>query len=450
MSSNQRLVLLISILASFLSFLDASVVNVALPSIVRELGGGLAVQQWVNSAYMITLGSLILVAGSFSDIFGRKRILVWGVVGFGVASLLCAIAPTALALILARGLQGIFGALLVPSSLALIIATFNGSAQGKAIGTWTAWTGISFLFGPLIGGFLVDSLSWRWIFLINIIPTIITLGLLKKLHIDKHHEKTSIDFTGAVLCTLGLAGTVFALIEQPIYGWQNPLIYLSFVAGLVLLAAFVLYEKNGTKQPMLPLSLFKVRNFSVGNLATTSIYSGLSVATFLITIFIQQVGHYTALYAGLSLLPITIIMFFMSSRFGALAGKYGPRFFMGVGPVVAAIGFSLFLGVTSKVDYVTQILPGVLIFGFGLSMTVAPLTSAVLGNIDPRHAGIGSAVNNAVSRIAGLIAIAAIGLVTGTVLTVEGFHNGVRLMIILLALGGVISAIGIENEKQAS
>src|ERR1700754_4360361 len=193
MTSKQRLVLLISILASFLLFLDGSVVNVALPAIARELGGGLAVQQWVSSAYMITLGSLILVAGSLSDIFGRKRILIWGVVGFGVTSILCALAPTAPLLIVARGLQGIFGALLVPSSLALIISTFSGSAQGKAIGTWTAWTGISFVIGPLVGGILVDAFSWRWIFIINIIPTLITLWLLRKLPADKPQDNRSID-----------------------------------------------------------------------------------------------------------------------------------------------------------------------------------------------------------------------------------------------------------------
>ncbi len=448
MTSKQRLVLFVSILASFLSFLDGSVVNVALPAIVHELGGGLAVQQWVNSAYMITLGSLILVAGSLSDIFGRKRILVLGVIGFGLASVLCAIAPTATALILGRGLQGVFGALLVPSSLALIISSFSGAAQAKAIGTWTAWTGISFLIGPLVGGLLVDSLSWRWVFLINIIPTILTLWLLRYLPMDKRRENTSVDITGSLLCTLGLATTVYALIEQPTFGWNHPLIYLPLIAGIVLMTAFVLYERKA-KHPMLPLSLFSVRNFTVGNIATTSIYAGLAVATFLITIFIQQFGHYSALHAGLSLLPITIIMFFLSSKFGAMAGKYGPRFFMATGPLVAAVGFSLFLGVDASVNYWSQIFPGVVVFGFGLSMTVAPLTSAILGDIDPKNAGIASAINNAVSRIAGLVAIAAIALVTGSTLDLAGFQRGVWLMIILLGIGGIISGLWIQNPKKA-
>lgn len=446
MTSKQRLVLFIAILASFLSFLDGSVVNVALPAIIRELGGGLAAQQWVSSAYMLTLGALILVAGSLSDIFGRKRILRWGVIGFGVTSVLCALAPTIELLIVLRAVQGVFGALLVPSSLALIISSFQGTAQGKAIGSWTAWTGISYIVGPLVGGILIDSLSWRWIFIINVVPTIMALVLMTHLAADGRRTKTTVDSIGALLCTLGLAGTVYALIEQPVYGWGAPQIFLPFIAGLVLLVTFVFYERQH-KQPMLSLDLFKVRNFSIGNLATVAIYAGLSVATFLITIFVQQVGHYSAFYAGLSLLPVTIIMFFLSPRFGALAGKYGPRLFMAVGPLIAAIGFLLFLRTTASANYWHEVFPAIMVFGLGLSITVAPLTAAVLGNIDQKHAGIGSAVNNAVARIAGLIAIASIGLVTGTVLTLSSFHAGVIVMAALLLTGSLISAIGITNQR---
>lgn len=447
MNKKQRLVLIVSILASFLAFLDGSVVSVALPAIDHELGGGLATQQWVTGAYLITLGALILVAGSLSDLFGRKKILTWGVVGFGVASVLCAVAPTTETLILARMLQGVFGALLVPSSLAIIIASFKGPAQGKAIGTWTAWTGMSFVIGPLVGGILVDSLSWRYVFLINIMPTLVTLFLLQKVRFtDQEHERARVDIVGALLCTAGLAGIVYALIEQPHLGWQHPLIYSPFVGGIGALAGFVWYE-NRAAAPMLPLSLFRVRNFTFGNLATTGIYAGLSIATFLITIFVQEVGGYTALEAGLTILPVTIIMFFLSSRFGALAGKYGPRAFMAIGPLVAALGFLLLLGVDTAVSYWTQLLPGILLFGLGLSMTVAPLTSAVLADIDSRHAGIGSAVNNAISRIAGLVAIAAIGLATGPSLSVEGFHNGVVVMAVLLIAGGIVSWVGIRNPQ---
>jgi EmrB/QacA subfamily drug resistance transporter len=446
MTKQQRLVVVVSILASFVSFLDGSVVNVALPAIAKELGGGLVTQQWVVDAYLITLGALIMVAGSLSDLFGRKRILRAGLLGFGVTSILCAIAPTSTFLIISRALQGVFGALLVPSSLALIISTFSGKAQGKAIGTWTAWTGVAFLFGPLLGGFFVDTLSWRWIFAINVLPIAVTLLLMRQLSQADPAKKVGVDALGAVLCAVGLGSTVYALIEQSHYGWSSPKIYLPLVAGLALLAAFIWHEKRDAA-PMLPLSLFRVRNFAYGNLATLAIYGGLSIATFLIVVFVQQVADYSAIQAGLALLPVTIIMFFMSSRFGALAASHGPRLFMTLGPLLGAIGFLLMLSTENQVQYWTQLFPGVVVFGLGLSVTVAPLTSAILGSIKSEHAGIGSAVNNAVARIAGLIAIAGIGLVVGPKITTFGFHRGLLATATLLTLGGIISFIGIRNEQ---
>lgn len=447
MSKLQRLVLWIAILASFVAFLDGSVINVGLPAIVSELGGGLATQQWVVDAYLITLGSLMLIAGAFSDIFGRKKILIAGLIGFGITSLLCAIAPNALFLIIARGLQGIAGALLVPSSLALIMSAFDGRSQGKAVGSWTAWTGIAMIVGPLLGGFLVDTGSWRLIFAINVLPIIVTLWLLKFMNLPEViREKTKVDIIGALLCAVGLGGPVYALIEQSHYGWSSPLIYGPLIAGLVAAVLFVWYERRA-KHPMLPLDLFSVGNFTVGNLATTAIYGALSVAVFLITVFLQQIAHFSAVEAGLSLLPVTLIMFFLSSRFGAWSGKIGPRLFMTCGPIIAAIGFLLMLRISVPVDYLTEVLPGVIVFGLGLAMTVAPLTSAILGSIKTEHAGIGSAVNNAVARVAGLVAVAAIGLVTGATLNQQGFHNGLLAMAILLIIGGLISAIGIRNPK---
>jgi EmrB/QacA subfamily drug resistance transporter len=447
MTKKQRLVLVISILASFVAFLDGSVVNVALPAIAKDLGGGLVLQEWVVDAYLLTLGSLILIAGSLSDILGRKRILIGGLVGFGVASLLCALAPTSGVLIFARALQGAAGALLVPSSLAIIIATFSGAAQGKAIGQWTAWTGISFIIGPLVGGALVTYASWRWVFAINVVPIVITLWLLQRLVLVGDGRKdTRIDWLGAWLGALGLAGTVYALIEQPRFGWASPMIWLPLALGVLLLGAFV-YHEDKAKDPMLPLELFKIRNFSFGNIATTFIYAALSVATFVVVVFVQQFGHYTALQAGLALLPVTAIMFVLSPRFGALAGKYGPRWFMAGGPVVAAIGFLTMLRVDSSVSYWTQIMPGVLLFGLGLSITVAPLTAAVLGSIRPEHAGIASAVNNAIARIAGLVATAAIGVIVGS-MNLPGFYRGVWVMALLLLLGGAVSAIGIRGAAE--
>jgi EmrB/QacA subfamily drug resistance transporter len=424
------------------------VVNVALPAITRDLKGGLAGQQWVVDAYLISLGSLILVAGSISDLFGRKKILISGLIGFGVTSILCALAPSDIFLIIARGLQGISGALLVPSSLALIISTFSGAAQSKAIGKWTAWTGIAFIVGPLLGGLLVQTISWRLIFAINIIPIVITLWLIRYIKVPERVDQIiKIDIPGAVLCALGLAGSVYALIESPNYGWSDPAIYLTFTLGVIMLSSFIVYEHRA-KSPMLPLDIFKVRNFLFGNIATTAIYAGLSVATFLIVIYIQQVGGYSAINAGLSLIPVTIIMFLLSPRFGALSAKIGPRILMTCGPIIAGIGFLLLLRVGQSIDYWTRLFPGIFVFGLGLSMTVAPLTSAVLGAVKSSQAGISSAINNAVSRIAGLIGIAFLGLIVGQKLNIHGFHHGVIAMAILLYVGGFISFVGIRNPSK--
>lgn len=447
MTTQQRLVLLVGILASFVAFLDGSVVNVALPAIARELGGGLVLQQWVVDAYLITLGSLILVAGSFSDLFGRKRVMAAGLIGFGVASVLCAVSPSGAFLVVARALQGVAGALLVPSSLALIISNFSGPAQGKAVGSWTAWTGIAFIVGPLVGGALVDSSSWRLIFAINILPIGLTLWLMKLLGRERREQvKTRVDWWGALLCAFGLGAPVYALIEQSHYGFSSPAIYIPLVAGVAAFVGFLLYERR-SKAPMLPLELFRIRNFSAGNVATVSIYSGLSIATFLLALAVQQLGGYSAFQAGMALLPVTIIMFLLSPRFGALAGKFGPRLFMALGPIIAAAGFALLAQLPARMDYWAHLLPGILLFGLGLSVTVAPLTSAVLGSIDPRRAGIASAVNNAVARIAGLLAIAMLGLVTGPVLSLAGVHRGLWCIAGLLLAGGVISWFGIRNSE---
>lgn len=333
----------------------------------------------------------------------------------------------------------------MPSSLAIIISTFSGPQQGKAIGQWTAWTGIAFLFGPLLGGFLVDALSWRYIFAINVAPIALTMVLLSKLKIQAPTRKsTKIDYLGALLCTAGLGALVFGLIEQTNRGLADPLILTSLIGGTILLAWFLQHESQA-KHPMLPLELFKVRNFSVGNAATTAIYAGLSVATFLIVIFVQEVGGYSAFQAGMSLLPVTLIMFALSSRFGELSGKYGPRLFMAVGPIIASAGFLLLLMVDQQVDYWTQLLPGITVFGLGLSVTVAPLTTAVLADIKQEHAGVGSAINNAIARIAGLVATAAVGLIVSQQLGITGFKRGAIAIAVLLLIGGIIDAIGIQN-----
>ncbi len=443
--ATQRIVLLVAILASFVAFLDGTIINVALPAITREFGGGLPVQQWVVDAYLLTLGAFILLAGSLSDAFGRVRILAIGLVGFGVTSLLCAVAPSAEFLIVMRALQGGAAALLVPSSLAIIISTFHGQAQARAIGTWTAWTGTAMIIGPLLGGLLVDSLSWRFVFGINVLPIAVTLWLLMTM--DKAPAQLTrprVDVVGAVLGAVGLGGPVFALIEQARFGWTSPLVWVPLVVGVISFCAFLWWESR-TRDPMMPLSLFQSRNFSAGNIATVFVYGALGVGFFVLAIYLQQVAGWSATAAGVATLPPTVVMLLLSSRIGALAGTYGPRLFMTIGPVICGLAFLLMLTVTEDVNYWLQLFPGLVLFGLGLSITVAPLTSAILGAIDAGQAGIGSAVNNAVARVAGLVAVAAAGLILGGVLDLAGLHRALIATALMLIVGGVVSFIGIRN-----
>jgi EmrB/QacA subfamily drug resistance transporter len=440
MTAAERRVLVAAILGSFVAFLDMSVVNVALPAIRRSLGGGIAAQQWVVDAYLLSLSALILTAGSLSDLFGRKRVFVAGLLGFGLASLLCAAAPGATFLIVARGLQGIAGALLVPSSLAMIMSGFSGEAQARAIGIWTAWTGMAFIVGPLLGGALVD-LSWRWVFAINVAPIAATLLVTARLPPDgARGAGRRVDGPGAALCAAGLGGLTFGLIEQPRAGWGAPVVFVPFAAGAALMAAFLLWER-ASPQPMLDFALFRRRNFAVGNVATVAIYAGLSAATFMLAIFLQQTAGYAPLAAGLALLPVTLLMFFLSPRFGRMAGRLGPRRFMAGGPVVAAVGLWLLGRMGPHPGYARDVLPGVLAFGVGLAATVAPLTAAILGGVGEQHAGIASAINNAVARVAGLLAIAAIGA--------RPFDRAMPALAALVAAGGLISAIGIRDPPRA-
>jgi EmrB/QacA subfamily drug resistance transporter len=408
---NKRLILVACILGSAVAFVDSTVVNVALPAIARDLGGGLAGQQWVANGYLLTLGSLILIGGSLGDIFGERRVFAIGVGGFGVTSILCAAAPSIEMLVVGRGLQGVFGALLVPATLAIIVANFPPNERGAAIGTWTAWSGISTVAGPLIGGQLVDSVSWRWIFAINV-PIVLATFVLIAIAVPetgRRKEGVRVDVVGALLCALGLGGPVFALIEQPNFGWNDPIVYLPLILGLFIFAAFIAWERR-TPMPMLPLGLFRIRNFAAGNLETFAMYAGLAILFFYLTLYLQQVAGYDALQAGLATLPTTVVLFLLSRRFGALADRYGPRFFMGVGPLVAALGQLLMLRVDRNLDYVTDLLPALVLFSLGLAMTVAPLTAAVLAGANESDAGIASGVNNAIARVAGLVGVSVVGV----------------------------------------
>jgi EmrB/QacA subfamily drug resistance transporter len=480
---------------------DSTVVNVALPAIAEDLGGGLAGQQWTANAYLLTLSSLILIGGSLGDIFGERRIFILGVAGFGVTSLLCALAPTIEVLVIARALQGVFGALLTPAALAVITATFPPDERGKAIGAWTAWGGIGTVLGPLIGGWLVDSASWRWIFAINIPVVLITLVLVMRVMAAGRPRRagTRVDYVGAVLCALGLAGITYGLIEQPRNGWGSPGVWLPLAGGVLLFSGFILWEWRSS-HPMLPLSLFRRRNFTIGNVETFSMYAGLGLLFFFLVLYLQQVAGYSAIEAGTTTLPVTAVMFLFSTRFGALADRHGPRFFMGVGPLVAAAGLALFLRLDADVDYVTDLLPGLLVFSTGLAMTVAPLTATVLADADESNAGIASGTNNAIARVASLIAIAAVGAlisssfadsirselgpaanrpavsraiddaqeqplarVTATsappavanrleeaslAASIDAFHTAIGIATILVALGGLLGLVGIVNPRR--
>jgi EmrB/QacA subfamily drug resistance transporter len=459
MNRQQTLTLLAAIVGSGVATIDGSIVNVALPAIESDLGGGLSAQQWIANAYLLALGSLILIGGSLGDIYGERRVFAIGVSAFGLLSLACALAPTIEALIAARALQGAAGALVTPSSLAIIVAAFSASQRGAAIGSWTAWGAIAAIVGPLVGGWIVDQVSWRWIFALNVPLVLATLALILAA-VPRSGVATGrhVDIVGAGLCASGLGGVVFALIEQPHYGWASPLILIPLLAGVAAFASFLIYERRA-REPMLQLELFSRRNFAVGNAETLSMYAGLSILFFFLVIFLQQVAGYSALKSGLTTLPVTVVMFALSRRFGALADRYGPRLFMGAGPLLAAAGILLLLRTGMHTSFLSDLLPALLVFALGLSVTVAPLTATVLADADESDAGIASAVNNAIARVAGLIGVSIVGVVVASTLvgdtfaanteSVRAFHAVVLICAALVAAGGIAGLIGITNPRRA-
>jgi EmrB/QacA subfamily drug resistance transporter len=448
-STRDRLILVACILGSVIVFVDSTVVNVALPAIQRDLGGGLALQQWLVDAYLLTLGSLLLVGGSLGDLFGARRLFLIGIITFGLTSILCAAAPDGTFLILARGLQGVAGALLTPAGLAVIASTFSGEERGAAIGAWTAWTGVAFVIGPLVGGWLVTHASWRWVFIINVPFAVVTAALVAYAVPKRPHEgkRARVDVLGGILCAVGLGGPVFALIEEPRRGFGDPLILGTLFGGLAVLAAFVGWERRAP-QPMLPLRLFRQRNFTFANLETLAVYAGLSTLTFFLVLYLQQIAGYSALRSGLALVPVTIVMFVLSPRVGRLSMRLGPRFFMGVGPFVAAAALLPTIRLGRTFSYWWGLLPELVVFSIGLSMIVAPLTATVLADADESDAGIASGVNNAVARVAGLLGIAVVGAAVaggGNSLDLSGFRLSMAITAALVAAGGAIGLAGIRN-----
>jgi EmrB/QacA subfamily drug resistance transporter len=410
--SVKGLALTSAILASTIAAVDSTAVNVALPAIGRNLGGGFAGQQWIANAYLLTLSALILLAGSLTDRLGERRVFTAGVLGFGIGSGLCAAAPSVGVLIAARALQGVSGALLTPSALAIIVAVFPRSERGGAIGRWTAWGGIGILAGPLLGGEIVDAASWRFIFLINI-PLVLIALALSRVAVPGRAVSTEthrIDWLGAGLAASGLAGVSFGLIEQPVLGFADPAVAGALAAGVILFIAFLVYERRA-RQPMLPLNLFARRNFSVANLQTLAMYGAIGIFGFFVTIYLQQVAGYSALKAGITGVVPTVVMFLLSARMGRLADRFGPRPFLIAGPLVVGCGFLLMLRYGTSVSLFGDVLPALLVFALGLALTVSPLTAAVLADAEESEAGIASAVNNAIARTAGLLAVAAVGAV---------------------------------------
>lgn len=443
----------VAVLASFVAFLDGSVVNLALPAIGQDFAhqglAGLALQQWVVDGYLLTLGALILVAGAISDQFGRLAVLRMGLAVFAVSSVLCAIAPTGWVLVAARCLQGVGAAFLVPSSLAMINARFSGAAQARAIGTWTAWTGTAFVVGPLLGGVLVDALNWRWIFAVNLVPLAITLYLTTRLPAGEFAiagRPARVDVVGAALNAVGLTGVVYALIESQRLGFAHPAVVVGLAVGTACLIAFPLWEWR-SPEPMMPLRIFAARNFAVGNLSTVFLYAGVSLGMLVVGLFLQETAGLSATEAGLASLPVPVLSFLLARRFGVLAGAHGPRLFMAAGPLIAAVGYLLMAGAAEPFDFWTQMLPGLVIFGLGLTVTVSPLTAAILAAVEPAQSGVGSAVNNALSRIAGLIAIAFTGVIIGGTVDFDGFRQAMLVTAGLFAVAGVISAVGIRNQQ---
>ena len=494
--------LAIACLAQFMVLLDVAIVNVALPSIRDGLGLSTTGLQWVVNAYTLTFAGLLLLGGRSADLLGHRRVFVAGTSLFAIASLGCALATSGGLLLGARALQGVAGALLTPSALAVIVANFPPDERGRAVGAWTAWGGIGTVLGPLIGGQLVDTASWRWIFAINVPIVLITLFLVLRVvpEGEKRAADAKVDVIGATLCALGLGGITYGLISQPLHGWVAAGVSVPLAVGAILFVSFVVWEARSA-HPMLPLALFKRRNFAVGNIETFSMYAGLGLLFFFLVLFLQQVAGYSALEAGTTTIPVTLVMFLFSARFGALADRHGPRFFMGVGPLVAATGLAFFLGLDADVDYVSDLLPGLLIFSVGLAMTVAPLTATVLADADEHNAGIASGVNNAIARVASLIAIAAVGAVVASAFgsalrdelgaqarrpevakaineaekqplarvsvvenvpprvrvevargsedaSVKAFHVAIGIATTLVALGGVLGLVGIVNPRR--
>ena len=442
-------VLAATVLGSSLTFVDATVVNIALPTIGRDLGAGLSALTWTVNAYTLTLACLILLGGSLGDRLGRRRVFIVGVLWFALASMLCGLAPNIQTLVAARALQGIGGALLTPGSLAILHASFRATDRGRAIGTWSGLTGIAGATGPFIGGWLIGVTSWRWIFLINV-PIALAVVVIASRRVPESLDPAAshhIDVTGAGLAATGLAALTYGLIAWPTEGFDAPNVWGSLTVGVLALAGFIGWEAN-ISEPMLPLGVFSSRVFSATNAVTFAVYAALGGIFFWLVLALQVVVGFTPLQAGVSLLPVTLIMLAFSARAGALSARIGPRLPMTVGPILAAAGVVGLARIGPGASYLADVLVPVSVFGAGLALTVAPLTATALAAVSGSHAGLASGVNNAVARIAGLLAVAVLPLLAGLsglsysdpAILEPAFRTAMWVCVVLLVTGGLIAA----------
>ena len=447
-SATGRWVILATVLGSGLAFLDGTVVNVALPTIADDLDAGLSGLQWTLDAYLVTLASLLLLGGSLGDQYGRRRVFLLGMAAFTAASLLCGLAPNITLLVAARAIQGVGAAMLVPGSLAILSSTFHPDDRARAIGAWSALAGATSAIGPFLGGWLIDAVSWRLIFVINL-PLAAIAAFVTLVHVPETRPAPSgrpghapPDVAGAVTVSVGLAALAFALIEGA--GGFGAREWVAAGVGVAALVAFVVIEHR-SRRPMLPLGIFRSRQFTGANLTTVAVYAALGGTLFLLVLELQLVLGYSALEAGASLLPVTMLMLLLSARMGALAQRIGPRIPMTVGPVIVGAGLVLLARVGAGDGYLTVILPAVIVFGLGLSATVAPLTAAVLASVDDAHMGVASGVNNAAARVAGLLAVAvlpaAVGLdlAAGADAVTDGVHRALLVGAAVSGAGGLVA-----------
>jgi EmrB/QacA subfamily drug resistance transporter len=453
-TASGRWVIGATVLGSGMASIDATVVGIALPSIGRQLHTGLGPLQWVVSGYTLTLAALLLPGGALGDQLGRRRIFSIGVAWFAVASAGCALAPNVGTLIGMRLLQGVGAALLTPGSLAIIQASFEERDRGRAIGAWSGLGGVATAAGPLLGGYLIAAASWRWIFVINVPlgAAVLYISMRRVPESSDPDASRHVDATGATLAMLTLVGLTYGLIEGPNRHWTNPAVLTALVGGAVAAIAFVLYEGT-TEAPMMPLTVLRVRQFTVTNAVTFVVYAALGGVLFLLPVELQVVDKYSPFESGVSLLPLTIMMLVLSAQSGRLAARIGPRLQMSVGPVVVASGVALLSRASQDRSYVTGVLPAVLLFGLGLAITVAPLTATAMSSLAEEHSGLASAVNNDVARLGGLIAVSVLPALAGITGSAylhpgalsAGFRTAVYIAAAWCAAGGIIAAIGIRN-----